>query len=249
GPIKKYIYNEQKWFASNYLSTDETLQFRYITNTIFLNYLSKFMTADREAPTYKYLHVMNTHNPMVMEEGCKFAGAPIKSSRHNLTVQSKCTMDTLSALLDKMKALGIYDSSMIIIHGDHGGWVGNYREGPDIVFPGGAIGSKSIKSLASPLLAIKPPGADGEIATSNVLASLLDIPDTLSDIMNWNASFDHSALSRMREGEPRRRQFRFYRWQRDAWEADYTGQILEFDIEGSHYEEEWKPGKVFNPPG
>jgi hypothetical protein len=248
GLIKKYIYNEQKWRISHLFIQEEFLQFKFFTSTIFLNYITSAMTADREAPVYKYLHVMNTHNPMVVTEDCKFAGGVMASSRQNLTFQSKCTLDTLSGLFNKLRELGVYDDALIILQGDHGGWVGVSRPGPDIIFPNGRIAEDWLKSLASPLLAIKRPKARGGIVTSNALASLVDIPDTINDIMGWNADFDHMSLIKLDENEDRTRHFRFYFWQKDDWQAEYTDPILEFSIDGSHFEAEWKAERVFFPP-
>jgi hypothetical protein len=248
GPLKAHIYNGQKWFISRYLKNEEFLQFRYFTNTIFLLRFIEQMQLNREAPVYKFLHVMNTHFPMVVDAGCRYSGRAQSSTREALTLQSRCTMDTLSALLDKMKDLGIYDSTTIIVHGDHGGWVGNYRQGPDIFLRDGIVGEPWIKSLASPLLAIKARDMHGDITTSNVLASLVDLPDTISDIMGWDEKFGHVSLMDLQEGDARRRYFRYYRWQENAWGAEYTGPILEFSIDGSHYEAEWKAGRVFSPP-
>jgi hypothetical protein len=248
GPIKPYVYNNQKWLMSRFVTYNDLFRFRYFTNTIFLNYLIGNMTTDRDAPVYKYLHIMNTHNPMVVSPDCGFTGGPVEVTRVTLTVQSMCTMATLAKLMERMKALDIYDSTMIVIHGDHGGWIGNQRSGPDIVFPDGQIGDDWIKSLASPLLAIKPRQSEGDIKTSNVLASITDVPDTLSDIMGWDAGFGHVSLTGMAENDRRTRQFRYYRWQNDAWATENTGPILQFEIDGSHYESEWKPVIIFNPP-
>jgi len=247
--LKKYIYNDQKWFTSQLVVSEPIFQFQYFSHTYFLHLFSQFMSIEREKPVYKYIHIMNTHNPMVVDEECRFLGQAMRMNRATLTTQSKCTLDTLSLLFDKMKELGVYDSALILVHGDHGGWVPNYRQGPPpALFSQGIEAPPFVASLASPLLAIKRPHDKTNFRTSDIQTSLLDIPATISDIMNWESNFNSQSLEKIDLDTPRKRFFYFYEWQRDAWETDYTGPIQELSIEGSHYEVEWKPERIFYPP-
>lgn len=247
--LKKYIYNEQKWFMSQFVVSEGIYQLNYFSHTLFLNLFSQSMSVERKKPVYKYIHIMNTHNPMVVDQQCRYsAQAGVQMVRETLTNQSKCTLDTLSILFDKMRDLGVYDSTLIIVHGDHGGWVPNYRQGPPVLFSTGVEAPKWLTSLASPLLAIKKPGDNTDFRVSNIQASLLDIPATISDMMNWNANFKFQSLEKIKPGNSRKRFFRFFFYQKNAHEEDYTRPIQEFSIEGSHYEVEWKTESIFYPP-
>ncbi len=246
--LKKYVYNNQKWLVPQLFVSNQLFQFNYFSHTYFLNLFSEAMSAKREKPVYKYLHILNTHNPMVVDEQCEFAGTASRMERTSLTIQSKCTLDTLSALFAKMKDIGVYDSALIIVHGDHGGWVPNYRQGPPVMMAANDQAPLWLTSLASPLLAIKKPYDKTAFKVSTRLASLLDIPATISDIMDWTGNFEYQSLENESLINLRKRIFRFYRWQRDTWETDYTGPIQEYSIEGSHYESVWVPGNIFYPP-
>ena len=245
--VKPYIYNNQEWLLDPFILGESPIG-TYISHTAFLNNMISKMHVDRDIPVYKYMHIMNTHNPMVITGNCRYAGRSLHTTRINLTTQSRCTLDTLVKLFEKMKMLNIYDESLVIVHADHGGWVQNHREGQPIVFADGKIAPPYVASLASPLLMIKLPGAGNEFHKSTVYASLADIPDTLSDAMNWNADFGHKSLLEIDPNKTRERRYRFYFWQSDAWETDYTGPIQEFIINGSHYEEEWQLGQIYPPP-
>lgn len=246
--LKKYIYNNQDWLVSKLVKSENLFQFSYFSHTIFLNMFSQAMSIEREEPVYKYVHVMNTHNPMVVDNQCRYAGQATKMNRTTLTIQSRCTLDTLSMLFQKMKDLGVYDRTLIIVHGDHGGWAPNYRQGPPVTFSTGAIARDWLTSLASPLLAIKKPNDKADFRVSDIQASLLDIPDTISDIMNWDTYFNSQSLEKLNLNDNRKRFFRYYDYQKNAHQQDYTGPIHEFSIEGSHYEVEWKPENIFYPP-
>jgi hypothetical protein len=117
-----------------------------------------------------------------------------------------------------------------------------------VTFSTGAIARDWLTSLASPLLAIKKPNDNADFRVSDVQASLLDIPATISDIMNWSVDFKSQSLEKLNLNDNRKRFFRYYDYQKNAHQQDYTGPIHEFSIEGSHYEVEWKPENIFYPP-
>jgi len=242
--LKQKIYNNQRWLLTPMLMDSEYLQFLYFAHTEFLNQLVEKMAVNRTTPTYKFFHVMNTHNPMVVDGECNYAGGALQTNRNTLLNQSKCTVDTVVRLLDKMKQLGVYDNSLIILHGDHGGWVRHRDYQPEQVNQQQEIPFWAV-SLGSPLLAIKPPGAKGALVTSDRLASITDIADTVADIMDWPQQFNGKSLLKLGESETRTRYFYLYYWQKDAWEADYTGPIQEFEISGKHNSSEWIPKRVF----
>ncbi len=245
--VKPAVYRDQNWLFSSAFSDGAEMRHGYFRSTAFLHALIHSATTGRNEPVYKLIHVMNTHIPMVVDANCRYRGHGYRSTRIRLTYQSMCTLNTLTALFDALKSIGVYDSSLIIIHGDHGGWVENTRAGPPIKLPNGELAPDWIKSLASPLLAIKLPGSQGSLDVSNQLTSLLQLPDTISDIMNWSANFGFSPITAGQDMQPR--SFYYYDWKKDAWTAERTGVILQFQITGSHYESEWTPGELYLPPG
>src|SRR4030095_10200725 len=58
------------------------------------------------------------HRPIVVDRDCRFGFAAM--SRVSYTEQSRCAIKLVAALLDRARALGIYDSSLIIVSSDHG---------------------------------------------------------------------------------------------------------------------------------
>ena len=95
--------------------------------------------------------------------------------------------------------------------------------------------------------AIKTPGAKGEIVTTNKLASILDDPDTISDIMNWNTNSRQMSLLKLQENEKRKRYFRYYNREKDSEKEDFTGPMTEFNVEEIHYESKWKFERILLP--
>ncbi|NIB40039.1 sulfatase-like hydrolase/transferase [Pseudomaricurvus alkylphenolicus] len=245
--LKPAVYRGQSWLLSSWFSQGNGLQHLYFKHTIFLLNFEREIRVDRDAPVYKYFHIMNTHNPMVVDGRCHYSGRADGMNRQLLTYQSKCTLDTLASFFNVLKERGLYDDSLIIIQGDHGGWPGNRRKGPPIRFPNGNVAPDWLSSLASPLLAIKPPSAAEPLKTSDKLTSLLQLPDTISDILQWQDEFGQQSILDMADDDLGSRSFYFYAWQRDAWETEFAGPIVEFEINGSHYESQWIEKRVIHP--
>ena len=246
--LKPLVYNQQRWLLSPVFSGKKGMQYNYFKHTWFFNNVINAMAVGRDKPVYKYIHVMNTHNPMVVDEHCAYLGAPAKATRKHLTIQAKCTLDTVARLFQRMKELGIYDNTLIIMHGDHGSEVPNHRVGKPIVMVDGEVAQPKYASLASPMLAIKLPQAKGELAVSDVQVSLADLPDTISDIMGWNVQFNHESILDLSAGQLRERRMHLYGWSKNEWLRKYPQPIQEFIITGSHYETQWRLGKAYFPP-
>jgi len=246
--LKRFVYNDQEWLLSRVVRNPSSVRHWYFIHTLFLRRVADNMAVDRDRPVYKYFHVMNTHSPMVVDAQCRYAGGVVPVNRATLTYQTKCTMDTLASLFQSMREHGVYDNTLIVVHGDHGGWVPNLRQGPVPRFADGTPLNPHFVSLASPLLAIKPIAATGRFQESSKLVSLLQLPDTVRTGLEWPGDYGHMPIQAQWQQSTPTRTFRAYSWQRDAWETDFTGPIYEFDVTGSHYETVWRHVNTIRPP-
>ncbi len=245
--LKSFIYNQQRWLLTALFQKEEQFQFKFFKHDFFLRKFIQNMKVSRQQPVYKYIHVMHTHRPMVVNEQCGYAGSTLRETRRNHTFQSQCTLDTLVDLMEKLKTLDIYDSSFIVIHSDHGGIVPNKRQGKPIVFASGKKAPGYVSSYASPLLMIKLPGAKGDLSVSPKQVSLINLPDSISEAMGLGESFGQQPITQIPENKDRERRFYWYFWQTNEWTADYTRPIHEFIINGSHYEQSWQAGEIYDP--
>jgi len=236
--LKRHVYNDQSWLISRAIIEDVRQSYAFFRHTEFLNLMTETMDTERPEPTYKLIHVKHAHRPMIVNEDCGFAGRTLPDTRRNLAIQSACALDTVIELFERLKSLDIYDDALILIHADHGGWVPTLRDGASI-----PIGEEQapgwVLSLASPLLMVKPPGDRSELSRSRALTSLIDIPDTVSTVMGWDSSFGYRSVFDVEEGEPRERRSKFYFWHADEWSNDFTQPIIEYSIQGSHFESDW----------
>ena len=121
--LKPWIYNDQSWRLQNSVrpvgrhdaagATAGQWRRRFWRTT------RRRMRVAHDDPTYKYLHVGIPHWPVSVNADCEYIGAR-SLRRPNYTDQARCGIRRVGALLDKLRELGLYDSSLIVISSDHG---------------------------------------------------------------------------------------------------------------------------------
>jgi len=137
---------------------------------------------------YVYAHIYAPHNPYIMNRDCVFS--PDDSDYDE---QSLCATGLMAELISKLKELGRYHESTIILQSDHGPAeikVPDSEMSLDIekkieaLNPRGArVGQVENRTLV--LLLIKPPLQSGKpLVISDRPTQLVDIPATLYDLLD-----------------------------------------------------------------
>lgn len=242
--LKAWIYNGQSWLFSSLASDDEALRFEHFAHLAFLDDLTGDLSTGRPRPVYKLMHLITPHAPQVVGDSCGFAGEVLPYTRENFKRQSKCTLESILRLFEEMRNKGVYDSSVIVVHGDHGGGVSftmSTREG-------GSINSKESRhrlwGAPLPMVLVKPRATHGPLHVSRAPVELPDIPATLASLLGWEETFPGRSMFDIREDE---RRVRSYYWsslhRTDAFAKDYFDSLLEYRIEGSVFQEaSWSRG-------
>jgi hypothetical protein len=221
-----------------------------IANKDFLKDIVANSSIDRNKPVYKFLHVHQIHWPFFMTSDCK-VGQILPSTWKNVKNQAKCSVDEIVEVLEKIKALGIYDSSLIVINADHGyPAIPNSLEYFKSINLEKQLDSRAnglapnkeafaqILSTAVPTMLIKPPYCEGPLKISNAQVELTDIPDTIASIMKIREKFKGRSVYEVDPDIIRERRYFFYeRHPPKRTETNYCTKITEYIIKGS----------VFNP--
>ena len=129
---------------------------------------------------------------------CSYAPKPTPVAA-DFTNQARCALTAVQALLQRLRDLGLYDRSAIIVTSDHGMTLDlvapeDQRPLRGIRSPAGVTLAK-IESWATPLLLLKPFGARGPLQTSYAPTSIADIPATLLDLADLPDARDLALLS------------------------------------------------------
>ncbi len=235
--LKRQIYNDQRWFAQNAVVRSEYMGLRSFAHSAFLHAMAEEMTADRPRATYKMLHVMTSHNPMATTEDCKYAGRVLPTVRETVIMQARCGLLAIAAVIERMKSLGIHDSTTIVVMGDHGAW----SPPPGIQPQARPDGTMELMNpvtiaMASPFFAVKPPKASGQIRRLSSPSSIVDTAPTIASTAGIPGTFAGKDAFLLTPNQARERWFHLYEYQRSEWHSDYLAPIKQYTINGSPLE-------------
>jgi hypothetical protein len=164
---------------------------------------------------YVYAHAALPHAPWVFDRNCQYVGNPGAGRRDPVRRrqaylgQAECAVTLAAEFLESLKRLGRYDSSMVVVHADHG---------QRIRFAGGARDSRTLDtpdatllSSVNALLMIKRPHAKGPLEIKGTPTQLVDLFPTILDILDLEAPHDPSGKSvySIRDDEHREARFGF----------------------------------------
>ena len=149
----------------------------------FLREFATRVTVADAAPVYTLVHVLTPHVPVVTDADCNYGlnKTPIPEDYAN---QARCALSAVQALFDRLRALDLYDRSAIIVTSDHGEDLFMPEDQHPMAgmrSPAGVTLAK-IEPFATPLLLVKPFGAQGPLRTSYAPTSITDIPATVLDV-------------------------------------------------------------------
>ena len=249
--VKGAIYNRQAWWISSAILDLSGLVHKHFSGNEFLSHFTEKSSLGREGAVYKYIHLITPHPPLVVAEGDVPAHKPLERSRENHKRQSAYTLDRIVTLLDKLRALTIYDPSLIVIQSDHGSgesfrmreagsdrWIDSLKS--DLRAWGGVL----------PLLLVKPANSGEPLRVSEAPVELNDIPATFTGLLGLPDAFDGKNVFAVKSGEERQR--RYYREMSKRSRAARTGyfeSLQEYIISGSVFRESsWQVGKIYSKP-
>ena len=196
--LKRVIYNNQNWRLSS-LVTDPPNHVSFHQKAFFRDYTGKLETAYSKS-AYHFLHLMPPHPPLVTLADGSYAGTALPHTRENYKNEARYILRLFMGFIEKLKNLEIYESSIILLQGDHGaGWA---RENDD---------SKAGKRAGrvSALLLFKPPGLGGPLKSSAAQTSLADIPATLMGLLGIKHPYSGESIMDLDPSETRNRRVVF----------------------------------------
>lgn len=230
--LKPWVYNGQSWrLQTTFGRSPDTSGRRYppVNGQAFLADYAARVRVAHARPTYKYIHVGIPHWPVAVDADCEYIGVR-GLRRPHYTGQARCAVRRLGAFMDRLRELGVYDSSLILVSSDHGvalpppGFAGDR----DVL--GSPLSELAGSALA--LLVVKPPHATGPMRISNAPTTISDIPSTIVATVGLPNPFPGTSTLQVAEDAPRRREFAVYPWSSAGWKAHYFPYVDVFTVEG-----------------
>ncbi|MBU1694135.1 MAG: sulfatase-like hydrolase/transferase, partial [Verrucomicrobia bacterium] len=251
-PIKKRLYNNDRWFLQSLFARDKHGgdASRWNKDVAFVEQMENTASVRPGPPVFKFYHLVGVHYPWQLDENLEVQ--PLPKNRGGYKRQAIATMKIVNRFLEKLKALGVYDQSLIIVSADHGwGEIGVHDPAggrpvsdeffySDLFIPGRAL----------PLLLIKPLGGHGPLRTSEVQATLADIPKTICSELKLESPFEGISITDDPVPDaPRPRRWHNYM---ESWISgnEFVPPLQEYIITGRGWREEsWKLSRRILNPG
>jgi hypothetical protein len=182
-----------------------------------------------DGPVYKFMHVGVPHPPVTLRADCSFV-EPQRFTRENYAGQTRCAVARITAFLDRLRELNLYDSSLIVVASDHGVRLAPRQFEGDRLVPGGDISQLAGRAMS--LLLVKPPHVTGPVRVSYAPTAITDIPATVLDALGLQKTLPGEPALKLDEAARRERQFANYVWENDGWGHRYFEHLDLFRISG-----------------
>lgn len=235
-PVRMALYDRTRVINTpqNVAATPTDLQ--------FLHAMERRWSVVDGPPRFKYYHLFGMHLPFSLDEQLR-AVPGTEATWAAARRQARAEIEILRRWLRRLRSDELYDSSLLIVLGDHGapplegqpvaaGDLGTGREPDEDGFP---------VSLATPLLLVKPFGAHGPLKTSAVAATLADVSATVAAAAKLPPDGGAGRpLTETDPGKQRLRSYYHYGWDGD-WNRAYVPTMVEFEVRGpAHETRSWR---------
>jgi hypothetical protein len=206
-------------------------------------------TVEKSRGAFKYFHWSVPHKPLILNENFRYQRPEV--NRKNYVSYATAGLKLAGLFLDHLRALGIYDNSLIFVIADHGA---GFQPIPFVLQPGMRLddGASAVtepfKSAALPLMLVKPFGASGALKVSDAPVSLTDIPATVFASLGMTAETPGASVFSVSETQARNRRF-FKYWEKDIF--SYYGDMTEYIVSGYAWQDtSWRQsGRVLTKNG
>lgn len=91
----------------------------------FEAYLANLRVSDDSAPVAHFTHFLHTHFPIDLDRDCAYRSNDkywykAHQTRAGAKDETECALSQMAQLIKKLKQLGVYDKSLIVLKSDHG---------------------------------------------------------------------------------------------------------------------------------
>ncbi|HKY22626.1 MAG TPA: sulfatase-like hydrolase/transferase [Vicinamibacterales bacterium] len=228
--LRPSIYNEQSWRLQTRFGPGDTRTRRHhpVNGAVVLRDFARRLTLGTDEPLYKFIHVGIPHQPVAVNADCQFIGV-VRATRDSYKEQARCAVRRTAAILDRLKEMGVYDKTFVVISSDHGIGFAPPSFENDRPTPAGQLSTLAGKAMA--LLVVKPLDSQGPVRVSEAPTSITDIPGTVLEGIGVAHALPGVPALTLADHAPRSRAWAMYDWEHEDWSQQYfdTLDILQID--------------------
>lgn len=222
GVLKQYVYNDGAWLTAGSMGVPNNL-WHVFEGKQLLEQLATRMSVDDGRPTLKFVHLFSTHPPYVLNDDCRTYST---GSLAHIVSQARCSLLALVSLLDRFKAAGTYDNTVILVMADHGINPDAYGDVSD------KAGSEwlHLAGSANPLFLMKARGIRGPLRR---MSDALHVADTGKLLCAQSRTCKAAGPVEPIATSPERiRRFNDYEWRQEFWRLRTVDKLTTYEIRG-----------------
>ena len=227
--IKPYVHNDERWLIrSRFSKSQYSASQNGNAYLLWRKYIDEINNS-ASRPSYKFFHSLITHSPMMFEADCSLYESSKGYSLDDRRQQGICGLRQVMDFLERLRELGVYENSFIILSSDHGSTFIPPETGKKPV--AGEI-SPQHYALSRALLMIKPMDSNEGFVRTRRPASLLDIPNTILENNNIGSIDGGVNIFSLSEDAERKRQYIYYDWLHEYWGKSTLPPLEIYEING-----------------
>ncbi len=223
--LRARIHDDGRWFAKKLAAFGSS-------RSGVIDVFTQRLEVEDNPGTYNYFHHAGARPPLLFDRNCRFVGSRAINS-YTQGEQLRCMLKQLGEMIDALKQAGVYDQTMIVINGD----LGTPGLGESVEARTGNGVSPALIGKASTLLLIKPPGATGPLAFSDIPATIGDVPATMMNALGLESEFPGVALFGQALSAGRERDFFTYESSEKVQELQTLPMLSRYRIQGDVFDE------------
>ena len=196
-PFKQYFVFYSEDMKNDLRCSEDDYEISDDSNFAFYDSL-EYMEAKGEEKCFRFYHLDGTHPDFNIDEN-------FTQTSSELTIEDEARGMTvlIKAFTDRLKEIGVYEDSTIIIMADHG----------------------YIDSRQCPLLMVKGAGESHDFAVSDKIVSYEDIQQIFLNCLDAGENMAAEDIVVAHEGD---RKFNFYRWSKNMGQDSYSKEITAY---------------------
>jgi len=201
---------------------------------VFHNTLKSNMVVSSAERVFKYYHLWGAHGPYTLN--AQLQNKDLPQNRSGCKEQAKASLNIAGELIEQLKKNDIYDDTLMIIVGDHGGtsWRGDlFIEPSNGKFKIPTV-HDAVVAQGTPLMLVKTFNSDGKLVISDAPVTLGDIPQTIVSELQLASEFPGMSVLSLNESDERKRKFFLHDWVEEYWgfSKAYLSPMTEYAING-----------------
>jgi len=248
--VKSFIYNDHEWFLSGLF---KQYIFGGFVDKKFVEEALLKARYSTDKDMFKFYHFRGVHVPLRINE--EFKITPMEYNRLNYTKQAKALLKICKLFFDKLKQIGVYDNSLIIVAGDHGSGrseemyikVDTDKNSEFLNKKGKISNFQKDKARGIPLMLVKRAFSKGPLKINNSPVSLTDIPATIISECQIKENLSGTSIFQLQENINRKRYYGAFNYKKKR--SEFVAPIKMYVVDGFCWENDsWDVFRVNRNP-